>query len=52
MELAVSTDYVNGWRFLIGREIGDGLVGFFGATSSLLILTEGVRNAFNQLNNK
>jgi hypothetical protein len=44
MELIVSADYVHAWKQLRGEDLGDGPVGFFGAASSLLILSEGVRS--------
>jgi len=41
MELVVSSDFVHLWKRIIGRDLGDGLVGFFGAASSILIIYEG-----------
>lgn len=45
MELAVSTDFVHGWRRLLGRDLGDGPNGMLGMMSSLLTLVSGARLA-------
>jgi len=45
MELVVSSDFVHLWKRIIGRDLGDGFVGFFGAASSILIIYEGYLKA-------
>jgi hypothetical protein len=45
MELAVSMDFAHVWKRIIGRDLGDGPVGFFGFASSLLIIADNIRKA-------
>ena len=40
MELIVSGDFVHLWKVILGRDLGDTVVGFFGAGSSILIIIE------------
>lgn len=39
-ELSVSADYVHAWKALLGKEMGDGMVGFCGTAASVLLIAE------------
>lgn len=45
----MSFDYVNGWKLLLGRKVGDGVTGLLGMTASLLTLVQGARKSAQEI---
>jgi hypothetical protein len=46
MELIVSMDFAHLWKRIIGKDLGDTPVGFFGFASSLIIIGDALRKTF------
>jgi hypothetical protein len=46
MELIVAMDFARVWKKIIGKDLGDGPVGFFGFASSLIIIGDALRKTF------
>lgn len=40
MDMAVSLDYVGGWKHILGRNLGDGPIGMFGVVTSIAAIIQ------------